>query len=264
MQAIAKIILFGEHSVVYGKKALALPIKELKIRVEKRSKKCFKEEDEHVEYIKKLLNIKEFIKIKSNIPISRGLGSSAALSVALARMQGADVFEISKLAEIKAHGNPSGIDSAVIIHEKAIIFEKNKEIQYIDVNLNAYIVIIDSGIKSSTKEAVEKVKKLNRMDLIENLGKITENAITKIYDKDIYALGKMMKYAQNNLKNLKLSTPFIDRIIRKANYNSLGAKITGSGLGGCVIALCKNKLQAKKLTKNLKKEGVKNFWIVKV
>lgn len=262
MQAIAKIILFGEHSVVYGKKALAIPIKELKIRVKKQKEKCI--QDEHLEYIKGLLNIKDYIKVISDIPISRGLGSSAALSVALARLEGANEFEISNQAEIKAHGNPSGIDTAVIINEKALIFQKGKENIYLDIDLNAYVVIIDTGIKSSTKEAVQLVNRLNRMDIIENLGDITEKAIYKIFAKDIYAVGKLMKQAQSNLKQLKLSNSFLDRIIRKANYNSLGSKITGSGLGGCIISLCKNKNQARKLTKKILKEGVSNFWIVRV
>lgn len=262
MQAIAKMILFGEHSVVYGKRALAIPIKDLKIKVRKQKQQCI--QNEHLEYIKGLLNIKDYIKVKSNIPISRGLGSSAALSVALARLEGANEFEISTKAEIRAHGNPSGIDTAVIISEKALIFQKGKENIYLDINLNAYMVIIDSGVESSTKEAVKLVKDLNRMDIIENLGYITEKAICKIFERDLYEIGKLMKKAQNNLKELRLSSAFLDRIVKKANYNSLGSKITGSGLGGCIISLCKTKKQAKKLIKNILKEGVNNFWIVKV
>lgn len=262
MQAIAKMILFGEHSVVYGKKALAIPIKELKLKVKKQKEKIY--QNEHLEYIKGLLNIKEYIKVKSTIPISRGLGSSAALAISLARLEGADVEEISKLSEIKAHGNPSGIDTAVILNEKALIFEKGKNNIYLDVDLGGYIVIIDTGIMSSTKEAVDMVKNLNRMDIIDELGNITEKAIIKIKEKDIYSVGKLMNKAQFNLRKLKLSNTFLDKIIKKANYNSLGTKITGSGLGGCIISLCKSKTQAKKLIKNILKEGIENYWIVKV
>lgn len=262
MEAIAKIILFGEHSVVYGKRALAIPIRELKIRVKKTKEKCF--QNDYVEYIKNLLNIKEYIKIKSNIPISRGLGSSAALPVAMSRLVGADENKIAKIAEIKAHGNPSGIDSSVICSEKSLIFEKGKENIYINTKLEGYITIIDSGIQSSTKKAVEQVRMLNRIDIIDKLGEITEEAIKSYYDKKIYKLGELFYKAQEQLVKLGLSNERIDILVKKAKYNSLGVKITGSGMGGCIIALCKNKKQAIKLKKEMKKEGVEGCWIVRV
>ena len=272
MLAHAKAILFGEHSVVYGKKAIAMPITNMNIDIEILDEYVY--ENEHTNYIKKYIinkyNMDNFyIKINSNIPISKGLGSSAALALAIARKikninNNIDIDDIVYISEKKAHKNPSGIDSIVVSQYKSIIFEKGKDIQNIDISLNSYLVIFDSELSSSTKEAVEHVRNINRMDIIEKLGQITEKAIISIKNNNVYEVGKLFNKTQELLKELGLSTKYIDYMIKNINYYSLGSKITGSGMGGCVIAICKNKEKLKKLIKKMRKKGVKLVCVTKI
>lgn len=118
--------------------------------------------------------------------------------------------------------------------------------------MSASLLLIYTNISSKTIEAVNKVKKANREDLIDELGIITEKAIENISDK--FFIAKLMKKAQKNLKELGVSTEKIDNLIKKIEYDSLACKITGAGLGGCLIALCKNSIQADKLKRKLKKK----------
>ncbi|WP_156286600.1 mevalonate kinase family protein [Oceanivirga salmonicida] len=266
MSTCSKIILLGEHSVVYGKKALAIPVKKLCINVELVDEKI--KEDSHVRYIKEIIekkhNVdKKYVKINSSIPISSGMGSSAALAIEMAKKYNADIRYVVDKAEIKMHQNPSGIDANVILNEKSIIFQKNRENIEVD-KLGAYLVISHSDEYGDTKTAVNMVKKLNRDDIIEQLGEITKDGIRAYYKKDLYSLGLAFTKSQKCLEQLNLSTKRIKKIIDKAKYDSLGSKISGSGLGGVVISLCKNKAKAKKVKKKLNKSGIDKVWVVKI
>lgn len=272
--AYGKVILFGEHSVVYGKNAIALLLKSVKIEADIVYEYAF--ENEHVKFIKKNIieksNIKDrvYIKIKSTIPSSRGLGSSAALAVSIAmafkkRYNISDeivktiVFE----AEKWAHGNPSGIDLAVIFNNQNVLFNKKEGIKNIDFHLNAKLVISDSGIRGNTKKAVSMVaKNYNKFEkYIEDLGKITDDAIIALKNSDLKMVGNLMNLAQNNLKLMNLSNDMIDELINVSKENSLGSKMTGAGLGGCIISLVENEKKALELKKLLIKKGAKKVWL---
>lgn len=266
MSTSSKIILIGEHSVVYGKRAIAIPIKKLKLSVNLIDNYIF--ESEHVKYIKDLIEKnfvvpKKYIKVSSNIPRSAGMGSSASLAIEIARAYKVDEKFVVYHAEKKKHENPSGIDSAVILNEKAIIYQKNKDIEFIK-KLNAYIVISNTKEYGSTKKAIEIVKEKNRSDLIDDLGKITELAILYYKNRNLVNLGKTFNLAQNILKQLGVSTPKIDEIVNIAKNYSLGTKLSGGGLGGVVISLCENFSSAKNLKKILKQNNIKDIFIVKI
>lgn len=266
MSACSKIILLGEHSVVYGKKALAIPVKELTVQISLVDYEVF--EEEHTKYIKKIIennfNVpKKYIKIDSSIPICSGMGSSAALAISIAREYKVDEKFVVNLAEIKMHGKPSGIDANVILNEKALIFQKGKENEFLE-NLGAYLVISETKELGNTKEAIERVKKLNRLDLIEELGKITIEGIKNYKIKDLKALGKNFKLAQDKLRELTLSTEKIEYIINKARPFCLGSKLSGGGLGGVVISLCDKLESAIKLKEELDKNNIKDIYIVKI
>lgn len=271
MSSCSKIILLGEHSVVYGTKAIVVAMKNICLNVVLQDE--YIEEEEHTKYIKNLIENKytvpkKYIKVISNIPRSSGLGSSAALGLEISKKykehnDKIDIVNIATLAEKKVHLNPSGVDLEVILNEKALIFQKNKKSINID-KLGAYLAVMYSNETSDTKKAIEHVQNINRMDLIENLGNITEEGISAYISKDIRKFGKCLNKAQKNLKKLGLSTKKIDEILKVSKYFSLGQKLTGAGLGGTVIALCDTRKKANKLLKRVEKLGVKQKWIVEV
>lgn len=273
MSSNAKAILFGEHSVVYGKNAIAIPLLSMKLEVNLINDYIY--ENEHVKFIKQLIQneygIKDeiYIKIISDIPEGRGLGSSAALAKAciLAFEKkyniNIDNNKIMNKSEEYAHGKSSGLDISVILSSKPIIFNKNKGSEIFDFSLGAYLLIIDTGTKGLTKNAVEYVRKnyVKYKDNIEKLGNICDKAKDCISNNDLKELGKLMKDSQKNLKEMCLSTKKIDDIIESLDKYSFGSKITGSGMGGCVISLLKDLSCIDELKKILKEKGVKNIWI---
>ena len=193
----SKIILIGEHSVVYGYPAIAIPLKKIEIEclVEEAKTSFFYNKTDTLsvavftalKHLKKE-NAKIKYKITSQIPPKRGMGSSAAVSIAAIQAV-FDYFEenlddelLEKLvhtAEIVAHNTPSGLDAKTCLSDKAIKFIKNKGFSYIDLNLDAYLVIADTGIYGNTGEAIQNVKSLgSKADIfLKKLGELTDEMV---------------------------------------------------------------------------------------
>ena len=287
----SKIILIGEHSVVYGYPAIAIPLKKIEIEcaIEEAKSNFFYDETDTLsvaiftalKYLKKE-NVKIKYKITSQIPQKRGMGSSAAVSIAAIRAI-FDYFEedltdelLEKLvntAEIVAHQTPSGLDAKTCLSDKAIKFIKNKEFSYIDLNLDAYLVIVDTGIYGKTSEAIQSVKNLGSKadiplkklgDLTDEMAKIlTENSKSK--SEMIDKAGKIMTKANTELGKLNITIEKTDLFVRTAIENGAsGAKISGGGLGGCVIALAKNLEIVEKIKDGFTKCGAENIWVEKM
>ena len=287
----SKIILIGEHSVVYVYPAIAIPLKNIGIEciVEEAKSSCFHNKTDTLsvalftalKYLKKE-NAKIKYKVTSQIPPKRGMGSSAAVSIAAIRAV-FDYFEekvddelLEKLvhtAEIIAHNTPSGLDAKTCISDKAIKFIKNRGFSYIDLNLDAYLVIADTGIYGNTGEAIQKVKNLGSDadsplkklgELTDEMAKIlTENIESK--EKKVHKIGKIMTKANIELRNLNITIEKTDLFVKTAIKNGAsGAKISGGGLGGCVIALAKNLEIVEKIKDELLKCGAKNIWVEKI
>lgn len=293
-----KIILIGEHSVVYGKPAIAIPLKSVSLDVyieesDKNHIQCKFFEGELCESSEDLLGIKTLIEkfleeynidnkikisIESDIPNERGMGSSAASSVGVARAlfnyfdikhTEEDILEWANISEKIIHGNPSGIDINVIMNNKSVYFIRDKEIETFPINLNAYLVIGDTGIKGKTKEAVSDVKKLldkdaKYMEYVDNLSILSDEARSYIENRDLENLGNTMNKAHENLQKLQVSSKELDEMVNIANENkALGAKLTGGGRGGCMIALCST-LEIANNIKDKFEEIEKEVWISKI
>ena len=283
-----KIILIGEHSVVYGYPAIAIPLQKIEIEcIVEEAKSSFFYNNTNtlsvaiftaLKYLKKE-NAKIKYKITSQIPQKRGMGSSAAVSIAAIRAVfdyfgknlESDLLEkLVHTAEIVAHNTPSGLDAKTCLSDKAIKFIKNKGFSYIDLNLDAYLVIADTGIYGNTGEAVQNVKNLgSKADIpLKKLGELTDE-MTKILTENneskkekLDNIGKIMTKANTELEKLNITIEKTELFVKTAIENGAnGAKISGGGLGGCVIALAENLEIAKKIKNSLTKCGAENIWI---
>ena len=287
----SKIILIGEHSVVYGYPAIAVPLKKIEIEcvIEEAKRNFFYNETDTLsvaiftalKYLKKE-NAKIKYEITSQIPQKRGMGSSAAVSIAAIRaifdyfeedLEDALLEKLVHTAEIVAHNTPSGLDAKTCLSDKAIKFIKNKGFSYIDLNLDAYLIIADTGIYGNTGEAIQNVKNLGSKadiplkklgDLTDEMAKIlTENSKSK--SEMIDKAGKIMTKANTELGKLNITIEKTDLFVKTAIENGAsGAKISGGGLGGCVIALAKNLEIVEKIKDGFTKCGAENIWVEKI
>ncbi|WP_317629575.1 mevalonate kinase [Streptococcus sp. CSL10205-OR2] len=278
----SKIILIGEHSVVYGYPAIALPLKNIEVICQiSPSDKLFhfKRNDTLSTAIFSAL---DYLKIKepyisydivSNVPEKRGMGSSAAVSIAAIRA----VFDyydetiddrtlelLTNQAEIIAHVNPSGLDAKTCLSDEAIKFIRNVGFSTLPINLNAFLVIADTGIQGHTREAVQKVESLEEKALphLKQLGKLAATIEKALTTKNISKIGQAMTAAHETLKQLGVSAKESDHLVNVAMKNgALGSKMTGGGLGGCIIAICQTQKEAEKISFQLEKEGAIKTWI---
>ena len=290
----SKIILIGEHSVVYGYPAIAIPLKKIEIEcaIEEAKSNFFYDETDTLsvaiftalKYLKKE-NVKIKYKITSQIPQKRGMGSSAAVSIAAIRaifnyfgenLEDELLEKLVNTAEIVAHKTPSGLDAKTCLSDKAIRFVKNKGFSYIDLNLDAYLVIADTGIYGNTGEAIQNVKNLgDKAKLsLKKLGRLTdemtriltgniENKEEKI--KKISKIGEIMTAANTELGKLNITIEKTELFVKTAIENgAAGAKISGGGLGGCVIALAENLEIMEKVKDGFTKCGAENIWVEKI
>ncbi|MBV7391268.1 MULTISPECIES: mevalonate kinase [Enterococcus] len=297
--ASGKIILMGEHSVVYGEPAIALPFSGTGIQTtisfhpvnESWIESSFftgpiGQAPDSMNSVKVLIwqMIKQFkiqqpfyLKIDSTVPAERGMGSSAAVAVSITRAffdlldipaTQANVLYFVNQAEKIAHGNPSGIDATTISGVSPILYQKRIGIEPFELNMDAYLVVADTGIKGQTRKAVKDVATLmEKMPKkigthIHKLGSLTKQARQAILTNSPERLGDYMNQAQHVLTTLGTSNQALDHLIETAlTHGALGAKLTGGGRGGCMIALAQDEVSAHRLQETLLSAGANNTWV---
>ena len=276
--APGKIILFGEHAVVYGRAALAVPVTQVQAEVEvigsddpgiwieaqdiglQAELKSLAMDHPLAAVLHNVLfalGIDPYpdlrVRIRSSIPVASGLGSGAAVSVALIRalagalqrevtdeQVSAWAFEIEKLH----HGTPSGIDNTVITWARPVFFVKGQPIEALTVGRPFTIVIGDTGIPALTKQSVAEVRKLREADtkrweaVFDEIDGISRRARRAIEAGMPEALGPLMDEDHKLLQKLTVSSPELDRLVNAARAaGASGAKLSGGGRGGNMIAL---------------------------
>ena len=255
--APGKVILTGEHAVVYGYPAIAVPVS-LGVTVEIKPTKglsfCHQANLDEILWTAIRQIVPEYgyqITIQSALPMGRGMGSSAALSVALVReMARVNNRSISLQEECDTamrmerifHGNPSGLDHTVSAFGQSIYFHKSEQnIQWEPITIpKMNFLVVDSGIASSTSDMVAKVRQKSHLKqtqmLLNQIGKTTVAIQNAIIQNDIQKMAELCLDNHTLLNDLGVSTTTIDMIVQESiNMGAWGAKLSGSGGGGIVL-----------------------------
>ncbi|MGB0724134.1 MAG: mevalonate kinase [Nitrosopumilus sp.] len=274
--APGKVILFGEHFVVYGIKSILCSINkrvtvtaektnERKISINSEIGKLVLEPNESISEINSPLkpfyylankaikdqNIGLKIQIESEIPLGAGLGSSSACCVAGAaaifklfgEISKEKILEIAIEAEKTIYQNTSGADCTVSTYGGLMEYDKNNGFRKIEDEPNFQLVIANSNIEHSTETMVSRVKEFENKNKekfheLSNLESNLVNDVLKlIKENKIKEIGEKINQNQKFLEEIGISNEQLEAMIKIGQKTSYGAKITGSGGGGCIFAL---------------------------
>lgn len=299
--APGKLILLGEHAVVYGMPALAIPVSEKRARAEVSVNNSglvriealvtgdsWPPKEGVTSALKPLAemtlaaarrlgreNLGVTVKLDSDIPIASGMGSSAAVAVALVRaIAGAlnktvktrEIVELAMVAERGYHGNPSGIDIEVVAREKPILHRKGTPFRALsNVDNDFHFLAANTGQRTmGTVDIVREVAEAYDKDrerygrIFNELGDMAECGAKVLERGTVEELGELMNNSQELLAEIDLSSPAIDRLICAAiESGAVGAKLSGAGRGGHVIIALRSADEEPKAREALIKAGAK-------
>jgi mevalonate kinase len=300
--ACGKIILFGEHAVVYGRPAIAVPVTQVQataiiepgehgLTIQATDIDRSVEVDPHrsIDPLAAIVNLTLEhlncpppdleITIRSTIPIASGLGSGAAVSTAIvralaqwfgARLDEAEVNALVYEVEKLHHGTPSGIDNTVIVYQRPVYFVRGEPIQTFRVAQPFTVVIGNTGVASPTKITVGDVRKGWEIDRaryeawFDLIGAIVQQARSAIESGAIDRLGPLMDQNQVLLRDLDVSSVELERLIFAARQaGASGAKLVGGGRGGNMIALV-NAQNVEAVTRALQDAGAVSVIVTEI
>ncbi|RIY18388.1 mevalonate kinase [Bifidobacteriaceae bacterium WP012] len=217
------------------------------------------------------------VATESDFPPERGLGSSAASAGAVIRAildyykiraSEDEIFALTQSAERVAHGRSSGLDATATSASWPVHFSSG-EFSRMEINMRAWLILADSGCKGMTRVTVDALRA--RMDAkpdavknqLDELGAIANQAAEDLTLGRAANMGARMTRAHRILADLGVSTPQLDKLVRAAlDHGALGAKLTGGGGGGCVIALADTEAAAERVSAALRSAGACGTWIV--
>lgn len=290
VSAPGKTILTGEHAVVYGQPAIAVPVTQLCAQVDILRASAgsgirilsldlgqtielaeisptdyppdplsyvVRETLQYLGIVDQLNAIgplpDAILQLHSNVPLGRGMGSSAAVATALVRATGlicgrrlspGEISNIVFQSEILQHGTPSGIDNTVIAYEQPVIYTKGQPLERLCLDRPIHLCLADTGIPASTRVTVATVRQSWERDpaksegYFHGIGRIVAEARLALEAGRIDRLGQLLTANHHLLQQLQVSSPELDRLVEAAlQAGALGAKLSGGGGGGIMLAL---------------------------
>jgi mevalonate kinase len=290
-----KVILFGEHAVVYGVPAMAAGLRQGASATAVAShapgpstlqllpvNSTFENDARSPEPLARAFaavldatpganECRWTVTGRMEVPPGAGLGSSAALGVAIARALDPGVSpsvaaERADAWERVFHGNPSGIDANAAAHGGWFTFRRGAGIEPLDVRGRMLLCVGNSGASASTKKIVDMVARQRERNpitvdkLFDRIEVLVHRGAQAIRAGDIVGVGELMTRNQDYLRQLNVSTPELDRLCAIAcDAGAAGAKLTGSGGGGCVIAPVTDEEVGDRIIEGWAREGFQGF-----
>lgn len=274
-----KVVILGEHAVVYGRHAIAAPVPmtikalvedcdegihlmiprwgvEYQLASNPQDRRSF-ERPAGVVLDKLGLSGRGMrIEVFPEVPRSMGLGGSAAMAVAIVRaldkhfrlgLSDADVNSLAFESEKVAHGSPSGLDNTLACYGVPLVYRPGDTplVEPLNIREPIPMVIGMTGYEGLTAKTVGRVREAWKQDrklyerIFDQIDSLTLRGVQAIQDNDLKLLGELMNICHGMLNALQVSTPELEQLVDISRANgALGAKLTGGGGGGSIIAVC--------------------------